>query len=514
MLSLFGDDAGLFSDELDGLGDCFPQQPASAQSNPLAQETNPSLNHEQQGTRSYHQGMIHSTVPGPGQPKLGQIYDHGPYTGYDQPGAPGGRMIAQNGPSQGPPNVNTAMNGMASHYHNNPANSSNPLHGYPGDAGGGGSGGGVWGQQQQQAQQTRSAYQQPPAQPGGGPNQMGAYQMSQGNYGGMQVTPTPNAARMNQLYPSQSMVPPPAQDPAHYLGHVGIGGAQMRHPQPQSQPQGYPNMGPTPRYPHSPSRQPPHQQGMGGFGGAQYPGYQAQYGAMGPGMGQSANSNVNANTSQAMGPAQLGQRFNQASTPAAGPQGQRYPPGPAHQAQPLPTHSAPMQQAGKQGQPMHPQSLPQTQNQPQSQLVPPAQGTYPSPSSMSPMRVLGTPTPPPQQGRPPSAGLAGAPEVAGYTALQSQPNALAQRPPQIPLSAPQHQQPPSAGQMYTGLGPQRGPQMGPSRPQQGKRTTGDAFPSTAHPFNLPLSTFRKVQVQHGCWRELVFTRFPPRVHSS
>uniref|UniRef100_A0A3B4YMB6 Chromodomain helicase DNA binding protein 7 n=1 Tax=Seriola lalandi dorsalis TaxID=1841481 RepID=A0A3B4YMB6_SERLL len=473
MLSLFGDDAGLFSDGLDGLGGCFPQQPAPGQSNPLAQQTNPSLNHEHQGNR--------------GQPKLGQMYDHGPYTGYEQSGAPAGRMMAQNGPTQGPPNVNPAMNGMASHYHNNPANSSNPCHGYPGDAGGGGGGGGgVWGQQQQQQQQqSRSAYQQPPTQPGGGPNQIGGYQMSQGNYGGMQGPPTPNAARMNQHYAPQSMAPPPAQDPSHYLGHVGMGGAQMRHPQPQPQPQGYPNMGHTPRYPHSPSRQPQHthqhQQGMGGFGGSQYPGYQAQYGAIGPGMGQSANTNISTNTSQAMAPGQLGQRFNQGSGPAAGQQGQRYPPAPPHQPQPLQTHSTPMQQqAGQQGQPMHPlnhtqhpQNVPQSQNQPQSHLAPPAQGSYPSPSSMSPMRVLGTPTPPPQQGRPPSAGLAGPPEVAGYTALQSPPNAMPhpQRTPQTPLSTPhpQHQQPhnmPSnAGQMYPGIGPQRGPQMGPNRPQ-------------------------------------------------
>ncbi|GLD61811.1 chromodomain-helicase-DNA-binding protein 7 [Lates japonicus] len=82
MLSLFGYDVGLFSDGLDGLGDCFPQQPAPGQSNPLAQQTNPSLNHEHQGNRGYHQGMIHSAGTGPGQPKLGQMYTHSPYTGH------------------------------------------------------------------------------------------------------------------------------------------------------------------------------------------------------------------------------------------------------------------------------------------------------------------------------------------------------------------------------------------------------------------------------------------------
>ncbi|CAJ1071406.1 chromodomain-helicase-DNA-binding protein 7 [Xyrichtys novacula] len=478
MLSLFGEDAGLFSDSLDGLGDCFPQQPTPAQSNPLAQQTNASLNHDHQGNRGYHQGLMHGAGTGPGQPKLGQMYDHSPYTGYDSPSAPGGRVMAQNGPGQGPPNVSSAMNGMGPHYHNNPANSTNPHHGYPGDAGGGGSGGGVWGPQQQ----SRTTYQQPPTQPGGGPNQMGGYQMSQGNYGGMQNPSTPSAACLNQHYPPQGIANPPAQDPPHYLGHVGIAGGQMRHSQPQPQPQsqGYPNMGHTPRYPHSPSRQPTHphqhQQGMGGFGGGQYPGqYQAQYGAMGPGMGQGANATVSTNTSQPMGPGQLGQRFNQGSGPAAGQQGQRYPSGPPLQPQPHQTHSAQMQQAGQQGQPMHPlnhpQNLPQPSNQPH--LAPPAQGSYPSPSSMSPMRVLGAPTPPPQQGRPPSAGLTGNQDVVGYTSLQSPPSAVPhpQRPPQTPLSSPhpQHQQPHNmplnAGLMYPGMGQQRGSQMAPIRPQ-------------------------------------------------
>ncbi|MEQ2244493.1 hypothetical protein ILYODFUR_017688 [Ilyodon furcidens] len=468
MLSLFGDDAGLFSDGLDSLGDCFPQQSAAGQANPLAQPTNPSLNHEHQGNRAYHQGMLHSNGAGPGQSKLGQMYEHSPYTGYDQPGAPGGRMMAQNGPNQGSPNVNTAMNGMTSHYHNNQANSSNPHHGYQGDSGGGGGGGGgVWGPQQQ----SRSVYQQASAPSGAGPNQMGSYQMSQGNFAGMQGPSTSSAVRMNQHYPSQSMAPVPAQDPSHYLGHVGMGGVQMRQPQPQ--PQNYPNMGHTPRYPHSPSRQPPHphqhQQGMTPFGGAPYPGYQPQYAAMGPGMGQGANANVSANTSQAMGTGQLGQRFNQGTSPAPGQQGQRYPSVPPHHP-----HSASMQQqAGQQGQPMHPLNHPPNMPQPQSHLTAPAQGSYPSPPSMSPMRVLGTPTPPPQ-GRPPSAGLAGPPDVAGYTAMHSPPSAMAhaQRTPQTSLSAahPQHQQPhnmpPSAGQIYPGMGPQRGPQIGPNRLQQ------------------------------------------------
>lgn len=491
MLSLFGDDAGLFSDGLDSLGECFPQQQAPGQANPLAQQTNPSLNHDHQGNRGYHQGMIHGAGAGPGQPKLGQMYEHSPYTSYDQSAAPGGRMMTQNGPSQGPANVNTGMNGMASHYHNNPANSSNPHHGYQGDAGGG-TGGGVWGQQQQ----SRTVYQQASAAPGGGPNQMGGYQMSQGSYGGMQGPPTSSAARMNQHYPQQSMAPPPAQDPSHYLGHVAMGGAQMRHPQPQSQSPGYPSMGHTPRYPHSPSRQSahPHQQGMAPFAGTQYSGYQTQYGAMGPGIGPGANANVSPNTSQSMGPGQLGQRFNQGTGSATGQQGQRYPQGAPHQPQTHQTHPVPLQQqGGQQGQPMHPLNHPHNlnppQNQPQPHLVPPAQGSYPSPSSLSPMRVLGTPTPPPQQGRPPSAGLPGPPEVTAYTTLQSPPTAMAhaQRPPQTPLSAPhpQHQQPhsmpPNAGQMYPGIGPQCGPQMGPNRPQlqqqQGKELTFVFFQS-------------------------------------
>lgn len=447
MLSLFGDDAGLFSDGLDGLGDCFPQQAASGQSNPIAQ-SNPAMN---QGNRPYHQGML---GPGPGQPKMGQMYDHGSYGGYDQTGAAPGRLMAQNGPSQGPTNVNPAMNGMASHYHNNPANSTNPHHGgYSGDAGAGG-GGGVWTQQQ-----SRSAYPQPSSQ--GAPNQMGGYQMPQGNYSGLQGPP----ARMNQHYSSQSIAPSSAQDPSHYLGHVGMSGPQMRHPQQQTQ--GYSNISHAPRYPHSPSRQPPHQhpqQGMGGFSSSQYTGYQGQYGAVGPGMNQGANAGTN---NQAIGPQQLSQRFTQGSGPAAGQQGQRYPPGPPHQP-----HPAPIQQAGQQGQPMHPlnhtQNIPQ--NQTQSHLVPPAQGSYPSPSSMSPMRVLGTPTPPPQV-RPPSAGLAGPTEVSGYGSIQSPPNAMShtQRPPQVSATHQQpHNMPPNSGQMYPGIGPQMGLNRHPIPPQQGE----------------------------------------------
>ncbi|KAK7945452.1 hypothetical protein WMY93_001180 [Mugilogobius chulae] len=435
MLSLFGDDAGLFSDGFDGLGDSFPQQTASAQ-------TNAPMNHDHQGNRPYHQGMM---APASGQPKMGQMYDHGSYGGYDQSGAAPGRMMAQNGPSQGPTNVNPAMNGMASHYHNNPANSTNPHHG---------------------AEQVAL----PTAPSQGAPNQMGGYQMPQGNYSGMQGPPGANAARMNQHYSSPSMAPASAQDPAHYLGHVGMSGPQMRHPHtPQQQGQGYPNMGHTPRYPLSPSRQPPHphphpQQGMGGYPGGQYPGYQGgQYGAMGPGMNQGANANVGPNAQA------LGQRFPQGTGPGTGQQGQRYPPGAPHQP-----HPAAMQQAGQQGQPMHP--LNHTQNQGQSHLAPPAQGSYPSPSSLSPMRGMGTPTPPPQ-GRPPSAGLVGPSEVSGYNSMQSPPHGMShqQRPPQAPISAthPQHQQPhlpPSAGQMYPGIGPQHGAPLGPNRhpipPQQ------------------------------------------------
>ncbi|GLD73254.1 chromodomain-helicase-DNA-binding protein 7 [Lates japonicus] len=164
-------------------------------------------------------------------------------------------------------------------------------------------------------------------------------------------------------------------------------------------------MGHTPRYPHSPSRQSPHthqhQQGMAGFGGGQYPGYQAQYGAIGPGMGQSANTNVSTNTGQAMAPGQLGQRFNQGSGPATGQQGQRYPPAPPHQPQPLQTHSAPMQQqAGQHGQPMHPlnhtqhpQNVPQSQNQPQSHLAPPSSGILPLPLIHVPHEGFGDPDP-------------------------------------------------------------------------------------------------------------------------
>uniref|UniRef100_A0A8C7V5Y7 Chromodomain helicase DNA binding protein 7 n=1 Tax=Oncorhynchus mykiss TaxID=8022 RepID=A0A8C7V5Y7_ONCMY len=95
MLSLFGDDANLFSDELEGLGDCgFPQ----GQPNPIGQQ-------EHQGYRSLSSNSLHHpSQAGPGQPKMGHPYD--PFAGYEQQQG--------NGP---------AVNGMVtphSRYHNSP----------------------------------------------------------------------------------------------------------------------------------------------------------------------------------------------------------------------------------------------------------------------------------------------------------------------------------------------------------------------------------------------------------
>uniref|UniRef100_A0A8C5FRL1 Chromodomain helicase DNA binding protein 7 n=1 Tax=Gadus morhua TaxID=8049 RepID=A0A8C5FRL1_GADMO len=67
MLSLFGDDAGLFSDGLDGLADCFPQQGAPPPGQPGGNPASLGMDH-QGGGGAYHQGL--------GQPKLGQLYDH------------------------------------------------------------------------------------------------------------------------------------------------------------------------------------------------------------------------------------------------------------------------------------------------------------------------------------------------------------------------------------------------------------------------------------------------------
>uniref|UniRef100_A0A8C7WLQ3 Chromodomain helicase DNA binding protein 7 n=1 Tax=Oncorhynchus mykiss TaxID=8022 RepID=A0A8C7WLQ3_ONCMY len=146
MLSLFGDDANLFSDELEGLGDCgFPQ----GQPNPIGQQ-------EHQGYRSLSSNSLHHpSQAGPGQPKMGHPYD--PFAGYEQQQG--------NGP---------AVNGMVtphSRYHNSPQQPGGGHHVYPRAQGDGHGqsfpdGGAVWGPQTGPGQ-GRPPFQQQQASPQG-----------------------------------------------------------------------------------------------------------------------------------------------------------------------------------------------------------------------------------------------------------------------------------------------------------------------------------------------------------
>uniref|UniRef100_A0A8C8M7R0 DNA helicase n=1 Tax=Oncorhynchus tshawytscha TaxID=74940 RepID=A0A8C8M7R0_ONCTS len=373
MLSLFGDDANLFSDGLEGLGDCgFPQ----GQPNPMGQQ----MPHEHQGYGSLSSNSLHHPSQAvPGQPKMGHPYD--PFAGYEQQQ---GRMLG-NGP---------AVNGMASphsRYHNNPQQPGGGHHVYSGAQGDGRGqpfpdGGAVWGPQA--ATQAPSHQQHGPSGPQGHGHQMGPY-MGRADYATMQghsgQTQTP--PRINHF--PQGM----GQEPSHYMAQQQQ--PPQQHPQPPAQqflhrPSQEPMASHTPRFPHSPSRQQqvlagrPHQNmGFNMHGQAappsavtssgQYPPY-SQYGNLNQGLAGNAGMSPvmslssTSNNSNAMGPAQA-------------------------------------------------QATPQQQ----PHLPTPPQGSYGSPPSMSPMRGMGTPggTPPPQQGRPPSAGLA--PEVGGYPGVPLQP---------------------------------------------------------------------------------------------
>uniref|UniRef100_A0A8C7IV33 Chromodomain helicase DNA binding protein 7 n=1 Tax=Oncorhynchus kisutch TaxID=8019 RepID=A0A8C7IV33_ONCKI len=198
MLSLFGDDANLFSDGLEGLGDCgFPQ----GQPNPMGQQ----MPHEHQGYGSLSSNSLHHPSQAvPGQPKMGHPYD--PFAGYEQQQ---GRMLG-NGP---------AVNGMASphsRYHNNPQQPGGGHHA---------------------ATQAPSHQQHGPSGPQGHGHQMGPY-MGRADYATMQghsgQTQTP--PRINHF--PQGM----GQEPSHYMGHVGLQqnpsmtGPPMRHPAQQQQP--------------------------------------------------------------------------------------------------------------------------------------------------------------------------------------------------------------------------------------------------------------------------------------
>uniref|UniRef100_A0A8C8MKQ2 DNA helicase n=1 Tax=Oncorhynchus tshawytscha TaxID=74940 RepID=A0A8C8MKQ2_ONCTS len=506
MLSLFGDDANLFSDGLEGLGDCgFPQ----GQPNPIGQQ-------EHQGYGSLSSNSLHHpSQAGRGQPKMGHPYD--PFAGYEQQG---------NGP---------AVNGMVtphSRYHNSPQQPGGGHHVYPRAQGEGHGqsfpdGGAVWGpqtgrgqgrppfQQQQASPQAPSHQQHGPSGsqapshqqhgPSGpqapshqqhdpsGPQDhghcMGPY-MGRSDYATMQGHPgqTQTPPRINHFPPGMG------QEPNHYMGHVGLqqNSSMTGHPAQQQQPPQQflhrPGQGPVHTQDHMASHT-SHQQHQGlagrphqnmGFNmhgqaaspgavtsSGPYPPY-PQYGnlnqglagsaGMSPGMSLSSTSNNNSSASGPMGPDQV------QCYPNAGGGPQCYPD--------LQVHQQPVHPNQITGQPMHPSQAQATPHK-QPRLPTPPHGSYSSPTSMSPMKGMGTTavTPPPQQVRPPSAGLA--PEVGVYPGVPLQaPNSIAppqrnttplgvQQPQHHPqhLSHPQqHPHMPLSQQLYQGMSPnQRGP---------------------------------------------------------
>uniref|UniRef100_A0A674EBD8 Chromodomain helicase DNA binding protein 7 n=1 Tax=Salmo trutta TaxID=8032 RepID=A0A674EBD8_SALTR len=420
ILSLFGDDANLFSDGLEGLGDCgFPQD----QPNPIGQQ-------EHQGYGSLSSNSLnHPSQAGPGQPKMGHPYD--PFAGYEQQQG--------NGP---------AVNGMVtphSRYHNNPQQPGGGHHVYPRAQGDGHGqsfpdGGAVWSgqgrppfQQQQASAQAPSHQQHDPSGPQDHGHRIGPY-MGRSDYATMQGHPgqTQTPPRINHFPPGMG------QEPNHYMGHVGLqqNSSMTGHPAQQQQFLHRPGQGPVHTQDHMASHT-SHQQHQGLAG----------------------------RPHQNMGFNMHGQAASPGAVTSSGP----YPPYPQY---------ANLNQglAGSAGMSLG-MSLSSTSNnnssatphqQPHLPTTP--HGSYGSPTSMKGMGTTAV-TPPPQQVRPPSAGLA--PEVGGYPGAPLQaPNPMAppqrnttplgvQQPQHHPqhLSHPQqHPHMPPSQQLYPGMSPnQRGP---------------------------------------------------------
>ncbi|XP_055739065.1 chromodomain-helicase-DNA-binding protein 7-like isoform X2 [Salvelinus fontinalis] len=476
MLSLFGDDANLFSDGLEGLGDCgFPQ----GQPNPVGQQE-----HQDYGSLSSN-SLHHPSQAVPGKPKMGHPYD--PFAGYEQQ--------QDNGPT-----VNSMVT-PHSRYHNSPQQPGGGHHVYPraqGDGHGQSFPAGVaaWGpqtgpgqgrppfQQQQVSAQAPSHQQHDPSGPQDHGHRMGPY-MGRSDYATMQGHPgqTQTPPRINHFPPGMG------KEPNHYMGHVGLqqNSSMTGHPAQQQQFLHQPGQGPvhtqdrmashTSHQQHQGLAGRPHQNmGFNMHGQAASPGAVTSSGpyppypqysnhnqglagsaGMSPGMSLSSTSNNNSSASGPMGPAQV------QCYPNAGGAPQRYP-GPQ-------VHQQPVHPNQITSQPMHPSQAQATPHK-QPHLPTPPHGSYGSPTSMSPMKGMGTTTvtPPPQQVRPPSAGLA--PEVGLYPGVPLQaPNPMApqrnttplgvQQPQHHPqhLSHPQqHPHMPPSQQLYPGMSPnQRGP---------------------------------------------------------
>lgn len=389
MMSLFGDDGNLFSESLEGLGDCGYS--SQAQANPMNQQ----MTHEHQAYSQIPSSLHLSTPPVPPQPKMGHHFDH-----FGQYDPQGGRMMANGpGPTNGissPHSRYHSGNGTTGGHHVYPGAQGDGRGGGPGAGqsfqdGGGATSGNNWGPQGMQIpDQNRAPFPQSQQQQVHS-HQMGPY-MGHSEFGGMQGQQA--QPRMNHF--PQSL----PQDANRFMGHIGANMASpsMRHPsqtpaQHQQAGQQFLHHHPESQFPQSPSKQP--QQMMSGRGhqnmgfsmnnqqvtnssSGQYASY-SQYGSLNQGLANTSGMSLNT-TSNSNAPVQC------YPTPA-GPQC-------------YPVNQLPPQN-------MHPSQPKMPQQQPQQQHLtpaPPPQGSYASPPSMSPLRnLVGNPaaTPPPQRGQGP-----------------------------------------------------------------------------------------------------------------
>nr|XP_015209125.1 PREDICTED: chromodomain-helicase-DNA-binding protein 7 isoform X1 [Lepisosteus oculatus]XP_015209126.1 PREDICTED: chromodomain-helicase-DNA-binding protein 7 isoform X1 [Lepisosteus oculatus]XP_015209127.1 PREDICTED: chromodomain-helicase-DNA-binding protein 7 isoform X1 [Lepisosteus oculatus] len=507
MMSLFGDDGNLFTEGLEGLGECGYSE---SQVNPLGQQMP-----IDQGYGSLPSSLHHTSqaAPGQGQPKLSH-FDH--FGQYEQPKMhlieqQGGRMLGS-APGNG-------MSSPHSQYHNPPPPVSHGGGGqigvYPGMQGERHGqpfvdSGSMWGPRAVQVpEQVRAPFQQqqqqaPPQQSGpSGPQghvqQMGPY-MARGDYTMQQHSQTPTPPRMNQFSqgpPQEGSRGPPAN---HFLGHMApqqnpnLVGPPMRHSVQPQQPQQFHHRPPpgailpesvahSPRFSPSPSQQQQQQAVAGGRpqqnlgfssrsqpvpsptvnNSGQYPPY-SPYSNLNQGLVNNTGMSPNMSLTSSSAPMNQGPvvpRYPSAGVgyPPGGPQGLM--------------HQQPIHVNQINSQPMHPsqQQQPAPPPQPAPPQQPPPQGSYGSPPPMSPMKAMSNPagTPPPQQVRPGSAGMGM--EVGGYPSMPHQPAGalgLSQRNmgPRG-LTQQQQQQPPPPPQPYMGLSPSQRDLAGSLRPPGG-----------------------------------------------
>ncbi|MGH0129219.1 UNVERIFIED_CONTAM: hypothetical protein FKN15_069725 [Acipenser sinensis] len=479
MMSLFGDDGNLFSEGLEGLGECgFPESQVNTLGPPMPID---------QGYGSLPSSLHHlpQPPPGQGQPKLSH-FDH--FGQYEQQKMhlmeqQGGRMLS-----------NAAGNGMSSphsQYHNPPP---------PVSHGGGGQMGvypglqgerhgqpfvdsvSLWGPRAVQVpEQVRAPFQQQPPQqsaPSGHVQQMGAY-MARGDYSMQPHSQTPTLPGINQFSQGPQQEGGRGPQANHFLGHMSpqqnpnLVGPPMRHPVQQQQPQQFHhrptqgNLHPesvahTPRFSPSSSQQQavvagrPQQslsfnsrnqtvQSPTVNNSGQYSPY-SPYSNLSQGLVNNTGMSPNIGLTSNNTPMTQGRYPNTASFPPGTSQGLMHP------------QSIQVNQINSQ--PMHPSQQPQPAQQQQPQ------GSYGSPPPMSPMKALCNPagTPPPQQVRPGSAGMVI--EVGGYPSMPHQPPGaigLAQR--NIGPRGLQQQPPPP--QPYMGLSPSHRDMAGGLRPPGG-----------------------------------------------